>query len=102
MRKLALVALFGLVSFGANAANKLENIEAHKVITFDSCVNKKETHNCEAAMVYNTAFAAHNLKSFMHLKQLERQCHGVGISGLDERLLACQLASAIYENKLGR
>lgn len=53
---------------------------------------------CEVAQVYNRAYAA-SLGDAQAFNDLSWQCKGANIQGLEERLLACDLAIAIAEEK---
>lgn len=97
--------LLVMSSFGATAKIPA-NLAELKTSSFKACTAAGEIPNknysqlrkglkaCETAQVYNRAYAA-SLGDAQAFNDLSWQCKGADIQGLEERLLACDLAIAI-------
>lgn len=100
-----IIAFVIMASFGAQAEIPA-NLAELKTSSFKACDKaagiSKKTYSqiqqglkaCEAAQVYNRAYAA-SLGDAQAFNDLSWQCKGAEIQGLEERLLACDLAIAI-------
>lgn len=94
-----------MASFGATAKIP-DNLAELKASSFKACDKaagipnknysqiKQGLKACEVAQVYNRAYVA-SLGDAQAFNDLSWQCKGVNIQGLEERLLACDLAIAI-------
>lgn len=97
-----------MASFGATAKipDNLAELAELKESSFKACDKaagipnknysqlKQGLKACEVAQVYNRAYVA-SLGDAQAFNDLSWQCKGANIQGLEERLLACDLAIAI-------
>lgn len=98
-----------MASFGATAKTAV-NLAELKTSSFKACDKaagipnknysqiKQGLKACEVAQVYNRAYAA-SLGDSQAFDELSWQCKGADIQGLEERLLACDLAIALGGKK---